>query len=459
MRQEITQYAGEAYDIVKTAANDIGSRLPGSEGEKKFADFMQGKLEDIGVKPVREKFLVAPRASIGGIPYAGWIGIAGAALSFIPYFYPLVFFACLATWYGEVKKDENYDYTIILSAHLDTSWNWKHSAMLKGNPAPAFIKMGLGIVAFLYLTVMSLVMFILSCKSAWIPDMVVASMSAGRLIDYQIMSGVLYDLQIANYVIMPLFVIPCCFFITMWNDKDPRTASPGAMDNATGIGIAYAATRYFKENPDKLPEGCRIIDLNIGSEEAGLRGSMDFTRRHKNDGLLGGKPCYNINIDSIADHDYFSAIYGDVWQFTKFDRKLEDLLVESITDAGLPKATRMQNPVGGCDSTPMAKAGIRTITFAAQNPTLTHYYHTFYDVAERFSPETVGLGLDVVLRLVDKIDALQAGSGSAPAKDEAPVQAEQAAQPASAPADDANAFAEAELEELLPEELPADDKK
>ena len=56
MRQEITQYAGEAYDIVKTAANDIGSRLPGSEGEKKFADFMQGKLEDIGVKPVREGF-------------------------------------------------------------------------------------------------------------------------------------------------------------------------------------------------------------------------------------------------------------------------------------------------------------------------------------------------------------------------------------------------------------------
>ena len=485
MRQEITQYAGEAYDIVKTAANDIGSRLPGSEGEKKFADFMQGKLEDIGVKPVREKFLVAPRASIGGIPYAGWIGIAGAALSFIPYFYPLVFFACLATWvwlvlcvflykpwfdpmfkqapsqnvYGEVKKDENYDYTIILSAHLDTSWNWKHSAMLKGNPAPAFIKMGLGIVAFLYLTVMSLVMFILSCKYAWMPISDMASMSAGRLIDYQIMSGVLYDLQIANYVIMPLFVIPCCFFVTMWNDKDPRTASPGAMDNATGIGIAYAATRYFKENPDKLPEGCRIIDLNIGSEEAGLKGSIDFTRRHKNDGLLGGKPCYNINIDSIADHDYFSAIYGDVWQFTKFDRKLEDLLVESITDAGLPKAIRMQNPVGGCDSTPMAKAGIRTITFAAQNPTLTHYYHTFHDVAERFSPETVGLGLDVVLRLVDKIDALQAGSGSAPAKDEAPVQAQQAAQPASAPADDANAFAEAELEELLPEELPADDKK
>ena len=79
-----------------------------------------------------------------------------------------MFFACLATWawlvlcvflykpwfdpmfkqapsqnvYGEVKKDENYDYTIILSAHLDTSWNWKHSAM--ATPRPPSSRWGWG---------------------------------------------------------------------------------------------------------------------------------------------------------------------------------------------------------------------------------------------------------------------------------------------------------------------------
>lgn len=448
MRKELKSYADEAYGIVTTAANEIGSRLPGSEGEKKFADLMQNKLDSIGVKPVREKFLVAPRASIGGIPYAGWVGIIGAVLMFVPYFYGLVFFACLATWvwlvasvflyktwfdpcfhqepsqnvYGEVlPKDGKYDYTVILSAHLDTSWNWKHSYSVKKNPAPAFIKMGIGIVAFLFLTVMSLAMFILFCEYESCN-----AYTTGGYIRMTELSTVLSQMRIAVYVLMPLFVIPGCFMVTMWADKNGRTASPGAMDNATGIGIAYAATKYFVDNPDKLPEGCRIINANLGSEEAGLRGSIDFVKRHKDDGLVG-ENCYNINIDSIADEGYYSAIYGDVWQFTKFDKGLENILAESIEEVTEKKAIRMQNPVGGCDSTPMTKAGIKSITFAAQHPTLTNYYHTFNDVAERFSVDTVHTGLDIVLRCVDKIAESRTGSRTIAA--ETPVEKEETAAP------------------------------
>ena len=451
MRKELKSYADEAYGIVTTASNDIGSRLPGSEGEKKFADLMESKLDAIGVKPVRERFIVAPRASIGGIPYAGWVGIVGAVLMFVPYFYGLVFFACLATWvwlvasvflyktwfdpcfrqepsqnvYGEVlPKDGKYKYTVILSAHLDTSWNWKHSLSVKKNPAPAFIKMGIGIVAFLFLTVMSLTMFVIACKYVWLSD----TSTVGSAIRVMEMQTVLSQLQVALYVLLPVFVIPGCFMVTLWADKNPRTASPGAMDNATGIGIAYAATKYFVDNPDALPEGCRIINANLGSEEAGLRGSIAFTKKHKDDDLLGDR-CYNINIDSIADEGYYSAINGDVWQFTKFDKGLENILAESIEEVTGQKAIRMQNPVGGCDSTPMTKAGIKSITFAAQHPTLTNYYHTFNDVAERFSVDTVHTGLDIVLRCVDKIAAAEGVTvKAAPAQvDEA--KAEEAAEP------------------------------
>lgn len=98
MNKDTKPYADEAYGIVQTAANEIGSRLPGSEGEKKFAEMMANKLSDIGIKPVKEKFLVAPRASIGGIPYAGWIGIACAVAMYFQQLYGLVFFVCLLTW-------------------------------------------------------------------------------------------------------------------------------------------------------------------------------------------------------------------------------------------------------------------------------------------------------------------------------------------------------------------------
>ena len=37
MKEENRKYAQEAYEIVEYAANEVGSRLPGSDGEKKYA--------------------------------------------------------------------------------------------------------------------------------------------------------------------------------------------------------------------------------------------------------------------------------------------------------------------------------------------------------------------------------------------------------------------------------------
>ena len=72
----------------------------------------------------------------------------------------------------------------------------------------------------------------------------------------------------------------------------------------------------------------------------------------------------------------------------------------------------IHNPVGGCDSTPMTRGGIKSVTFAAQNPMLTWYYHTFHDRAERFEMEpTVGRGFDVVISVIDKIAKFQEENG------------------------------------------------
>ena len=38
MKEENRKYAEEAYEIVNDAAKKIGSRLPGSENERKFHD-------------------------------------------------------------------------------------------------------------------------------------------------------------------------------------------------------------------------------------------------------------------------------------------------------------------------------------------------------------------------------------------------------------------------------------
>ncbi|MBQ5970359.1 MAG: M28 family peptidase [Clostridia bacterium] len=439
MNETSKKYGYEAYDIVKYAAHEIGGRLPGSDNEHRFHDYMAQKLEDIGIKPIKEEFTVAPRASIGGIPYCGYVGIVMSALTYVALSIPSLWvgmaffsFATIAwfilsvlmykTWfdlffhqeisrntYGELlPEDGEYDYTIILSAHTDTSWTWKHSLRAyryRNNPMYGLLatigKVGFGAVCFFFITLTSIFMAIVYGGDLF---------GAGWA-DSVIHSAHFIRFTQSLYFLPAVTALGCCFVVA-WNDRHNRNASRGAMDNATGIALSYEVTKYYKEHPEKMPKRCRIIDFNCGSEEAGLRGAIAFTRHHKGEDIL--KNAWNINIDSVADKDYFEVINGDAQQFCHFDKDLEKMFVDTFKEKGIVSKTKgyaMKNPVGGCDSTPMTHAGIKSVTFAAQNPTLTYYYHTWRDLPERFSPDTVAQGFDVVISVIDKIAAFQEQNG------------------------------------------------
>ena len=432
MREELKKYGDDAYKMVEYAANEIGPRLPGSKNEKKYHDYMSGKLKEIGLEPVTESFVFAPHASIGGLPYAGWAGIIGCVLTLIAtilahfsvyggvamHFVCSVYLIFVWIWlfvsvfkyhtcfdwcfkhkvshntYAELlPEDGKYDYTIFLSGHTDTSWTLKLSAsQYKLGFVGVVLRLGLGAIAVGVVTIVSLIMLVLSMMMLYGDYSI--EVTANVIKAYSVMS------QIALYG-SPL-AIACSFLLTMYNEKTEEIASPGAMDNATGVSIAYQVVKYYKENPDKMPKNCRIVDCNVGAEESGLRGSIAFTRKHKDDGMLDN--AYHINIDSVADAEHFEVIHGDSWLCPHFDKDLENMFFDAMKEAGIKKPGNIANPVGGCDSTPFQKAGVKSIPFAAQNPVMSDYYHTVRDVPERFSPETVGLGLDVVIRVISKIE-------------------------------------------------------
>jgi hypothetical protein len=438
MKEENRAYAEEAYEIVNDAATKIGSRLPGSENERKFHDYMADKLRAIGINPVREEFAVSPRSAIGGLSYAGWAGFivsigAYFALGIPTLWIPLGCFALLAifwlfscvflyhTWadmffpqkisqntYGVLTpEDGKYDYTIILSGHTDTSWTWRHSENIhkyKDKPIIGVIltyaKVGFGAVCFFVMNLITIFMAVLFLAQAF---------GAGWA--FAITDSKFYAIFRIILFIIPAITAFGCWFVIMWGDPKEENASRGAMDNATGIALSYEVIKYFKEHPERMPKNCRIVDLSVGSEEPGLRGSMAFAREHKNDDLT--KNAWNINIDSVADEDYFEVVIKDDWQGCRFDRDLEEMFKQTFKELEIPSKTNhcIHNPVGGCDSTPMTRAGIKSVTFAAQNPMLTYYYHTWRDTPERFTAETVGTGFDVVLGVIDKIAAFQEEKG------------------------------------------------
>lgn len=432
MREELKKYGDDAYKMVEYAANEIGPRLPGSKNEIKYHEYMSDKLKEIGLEPVTESFVFAPHASIGGLPYAGWAGIIGCVLTILAtilahfsvyggvamHFVCSVYLICVWIWlfvsvfkyhtcfdwcfkhkvsqntYAELlPEDGKYDYTIFLSGHTDTSWTLKLSAsQYKLGFVGVVLRLGLGAIAVGVVTIVSLIMLVLSMMMLYGDYSVEVTVNVFKA--YSVMS------QIALYG-SPVAIV-CAFLLTMYNEKTEEIASPGAMDNATGVSIAYQVVKYYKENPDKMPKNCRIINCNVGAEESGLRGSIAFTRKHKDDGMFDN--AYHINIDSVADAEHFEVIHGDSWLCPQFDKDLENMFFDAMKEAGIKKPGNIANPVGGCDSTPFQKAGVKSITFAAQNPVMSDYYHTFRDVPERFSPETVGLGLDVVLRVISKIE-------------------------------------------------------
>ncbi len=428
MQDQLKKYSDEAYEMVQFAANDIGQRLPGCDGEKKFHEHLSQKFREIGLEPKTEKFIFAPRSSIGGLPYAGWGGImlaallvlgtlggrlnaqVGAALHFFAALYGIVLWVWVIlsvfkykTWFDWCFKQEvshntyaqltpadgRYDYTVYLSGHTDTSWTLKHSAA-KGSPAFIYIKIGIGAVSVGLTTALALVCMVCSMGLAF-------ATSAEQLLSFGRATDVLF------YVVT--FCSPAlavgAYMLTLYNEKNPRVASPGAMDNATGVAIAYETIKFFKDNPDLAPAHCRIIAMGCGAEEAGLRGSINFVRAHKDDGML--QNAYHINIDSIADKDHFEVIHGDAWLCPHFDKDMTAMAFEAMKEAGIQKPGDIANPVGGCDSTPFQKAGVKSITVAAQDPAMTYYYHTLYDVPERFEKSVVAKGLEVVVRLVQKI--------------------------------------------------------
>ena len=392
------------FDFCKTIIDKHGPRLPGSDEEKAAQKDIAALMEAAtGVKPKVEKFMLAPRASIGAIPYLGYAGFVALALYYI---HPIPsFIVSLCTllfavvqvftykgWFDKLFKQEEscnvysvmdgkgeIDHTIVFSGHADSSWLWQMAAK---NPKTMILRTVLGVVGVVAIIIGSLLRFIFGMWSVIKPE----------------------EMTMPLYIFLlvtPLLFVYGLYSLCIYLSHDKKKASPGAMDNLTGVGASIFMGKYFKENPDKLPDNCRVIIASLGSEEAGLKGSEAFMKAHAGDKDLLINP-YFFNIDSLRDYEHFNAVKGDSWLMSKFDDDMKNMLVKAFENAGV-KPNIIVNPVGGCDSTPICRAGYKTITFAAQKPDVTDYYHTYRDTCDGLDMNTLEKSVDIIIDVTEQI--------------------------------------------------------
>lgn len=400
------------FDFCKTIIDKHGPRLPGSDEEKAAQKDIAAIMEEAtGVKPTVEKFTLAPRASIGAIPYLGYAGFIALALYYI---HPIAsFIVSLCTllfavvqvftykgWFDKFFKQEEscnvysvmdgkgeIDHTIVFSGHADSSWLWQMAAK---NPKTMILRTVYGVVGVISIIIGSLLRIYISFSDS-------LKTASNFSLDWAF--GItIFELIL---LIIPLLFIPGIYSLCIYLSHDKKKASPGAMDNLTGVGASIFMGKYFKENPDKLPDNCRVIIASLGSEEAGLKGSEAFMKAHAGDKDLLINP-YFFNIDSLRDYEHFNAVKGDSWLMSKFDDDMKNMLVKAFENAGV-KPNIIVNPVGGCDSTPICRAGYKTITFAAQKPDVTDYYHTYRDTCDGLDMNTLEKSVDIIIDVTEQI--------------------------------------------------------
>lgn len=405
------KYADETMEFIKKIEAD-GPRLPGTDEEKAACVKIQQEIKDrVGLDTKTESFMFAPRASIGSICYLGYACLLATLVYYIGGLYGTilagVMYTCIIifTFLQIVRYTATFDLlfkhekssniiaeippvsgetkcTVYLGAHYDSSWCWKLS--LK-NPNTAIPKTAYGLVGDIAM--------IFICALRAVNGFNVFGAKASYIINI-------------ITLLLPIALLPGFYWISQYVAGDKTLGSPGAMDNLTGIGSNMMIMKYFKEHPEDMPEGMKLVYLGFGAEEASLKGSLAYVKNHEEE-LKEGKH-YLINVDSIADPDYFEVIIGDLLQGSKFDSELIGFVHEAYKEIGIENAKNMYNPVGGCDATSFSDKGIPCVTIAAQNPTTTEYYHTCKDVSDRFTTDTLEKGLNVIYRVIKKIGAKNA---------------------------------------------------
>ncbi len=395
--EDITSYM---HGLVEAAVRDIGPRESCSEAEERLGRLLAEEIGPACERVETEEFTCAPKAFLGFFPYLVLLYLAGVALYYVlpplslilsaigigVLFFEVVRYRELIDPLFPKRRGKNVAgfveprgearKRVIVSAHLDSAYEFKVWYWLKGLAVPA---MALAFLAPLLLLGASLARTIAGSRG--VPD-----------------NAAFAALGIACIALSPLVAV-FAFFHT-------GDVVPGAMDDMAGIAVLAGLARHFAQAGDGggfYPENTEVILLALSSEEAGLRGAKRYASRHKKEFMR--LPTYAIFLDGIYDESFLTVFRKELWCGAKMDPYLVGLAEEAAAACGHPiKSTVM--PVGATDGSAFAREGIASVSICCQDTSrLVLNYHTRHDTVEHVRPQSLEVTLRLVLEMLRRIDA------------------------------------------------------
>ena len=327
-------------------------RAVGSEGEAKARAYIVAQLSEIGLRVEEESFHfthfpaeVLPRLIFAGVTVAVLIACWGAVshplLSFLLCDGVLVGIFALTRWRRSLERLYN-----IGKKH--TSKN-----IIATRNATDAASFELVFVAHY------------DSKSQLLP-IAVRALCYGLALVLLMVLGVLISVPLFLPVELPEVLIwvvgGCvCFCLMLLQFNFTRNRSPGAFDNASGVGVFLELARCLTVQvpPDKI----RLAFLSTGAEEYGMCGALRYIQQHAD--RHSPKRTFVINIDGVG-------AVGDIVLITRYgippvvtSRRLGEAIRECGAQIGID-AKDVYFPVGvGYDGIPIASRGFETVTLSA----------------------------------------------------------------------------------------------
>ncbi len=401
---------------IRYVCENFKQRSPGSYSERKAQKYLKSELEKFSDSVESEDFTVHPAAFMGWIPVAGCIGIisvifywltytrvvTNSALAIIATVLIILALLCLVFEFlmyrefvdfmfpkkisknvfarrepsGEVKR------RIIFGGHSDAAHEWTYS--LHGGLKSLAPVMGGSIGGLIVLSIFDIIWMIYDLSSA------------AYISKFWLVMGII------QIVLVPFF-IAICFFIN-W-----KVVVDGANDNMTADYIAMGVLKEMADHDIRF-ENTEVCALLAGSEEAGLRGSVAYAKRHHED--LQDVETVFIAMDTMREVEELQ-IYSQGCTGTQ---KNSSAVCELIYEAGVNCGIEMKEAdiyPGAIDAEGFSRYGLLAGGFCGVNHNPKTYYHTRLDTPDNMSEDCINLSLDICLEaaaLYDKkagIDAFR----------------------------------------------------
>jgi len=410
-----TDLARKSLVLTGKLIEECGPRLAGGEGGRRAAEKLHENLERCCDRAHLETFSMHPGSFLGFMYTSSTLFIAATFLLLFDYVLAaaagytlaqiMAFTQFICYWqvfdplyperegrnvYGVIEPVEEARSQIVVSGHHDSAYEFTLMARM-----PRGYRI---------------------CVAGMISALTVAPVFAWIIAGFRFMEGT--TPQFATYFTWGAFV--CFVFIVPMYFFMGKNGTPGAGDNLIASAMVVELARYFgelKKAGGGVLRHTRLVFASFDAEEAGLRGSRAFAKRHRAE--LLSIPTRVINLDSIYRADRIKFLVSDINGFVKLSRSMAEECVALAGRAGYEaKLFRVYPGVGGTDAAEFAKIGVEATTLIALPTDVEKermVYHTRDDTVENIEPGAVEACLKIVHEYVMKKCADTCGEGTATA--------------------------------------------